>query len=116
MDVDSSGRILVAGLDEGSASLTTSNAQYPGAKYSAEGYLARISADGKTLQYSSYLRLDCSSAGDSMFVRAGPGDTAYIASTDSGPTANGFLLLRNGNLRVKWLVTLSPRFALSSPA
>ncbi|MEO8659175.1 MAG: hypothetical protein ABI693_11935 [Bryobacteraceae bacterium] len=80
MDVDSSGRILLAGVGN-SREMTTSDAQYGSPQYLEDAYLARISKDGKELQYSTFLNLDCSQSNATLFMRAGPGDTVYIATS-----------------------------------
>src|SRR5258708_2862165 len=54
MDVDSSGRILLAGAARGSPVLARSQAQYPTTKYSPDGFLARISADRKPPETPTY--------------------------------------------------------------
>ena len=77
MDLDTSGNILLAGISGGSPTLATPGAQYTSAQYAVDGFLAQISADGQTLEYATYLDSDFSNA--SIYMRAGPGGTAYLA-------------------------------------
>jgi hypothetical protein len=86
-DVDRQGRILLTGVTEGSPTLATSNAQHPAASYVVDGFLARISADGKTLDYATYLDLNLTSG--SIFIQAGPADTAYLGLACTGCYAPG---------------------------
>ena len=85
MDLDASGRILLAGASQGSATLTTPDAQYPVATQLYEGFLARISADGKTLEHSTFLSIETYYSEAPIFMRAGPAETAYIAAACSAP-------------------------------
>jgi hypothetical protein len=82
MDLDSSGRILLAGSAYGSPLLTTANAEHPAPKYQSDNFLARISSDGKNVDYATYLNIDPNRG--STWLKAGPSETAYIAvSCDS---------------------------------
>jgi hypothetical protein len=77
MDLDSSGRILLAGGAYGSPLLTTANAEHATPNYQTGIFLARISADGRTVEYATYLDVDPNSS--STWLKAGPSETAYMA-------------------------------------
>jgi hypothetical protein len=78
MDVDASGRILLAGTSANPLGLAAAATEYPEPDGQSGEFLARISADGHTLEYFTYLR----AAGRLVAMKAGPGDTVYMARTD----------------------------------
>ena len=75
MDLDSAGRILLAGMADRATGIATPDAQYPTSPFGGAPFLARISADGKTLEYSTYLSFIFQTT---VLMRAGPGETAYV--------------------------------------
>jgi hypothetical protein len=82
-DVDQNGRVLIAGTLFAGGNITTPNAQYPSPPImppnSYPDFLARISADGQQLDYSTYLYLTQNAPTPSL--AAGPGDEVYLAFT-----------------------------------
>jgi hypothetical protein len=87
-DVDPSGRILLVGLSESASGIATPDAQYPFPRPLSGGdfFLARISADGRSLEYSTFLNMGDNSSAGPMFVRSGTGsgETAFLAVADYG--------------------------------
>ena len=75
MDVDTSGRILLAGTSSNLLGLSAAATQYPAPDLQEGEFLARVSADGHTLEYFTYLR----APGALAAMKAGPGDTVYLA-------------------------------------
>ena len=86
VDIDASGRILLAGLSEAQSGLGTPDAQYPFPRplSAADYFLARVSADGRTLEYGTFLNMGYNSSAGPIFVRAGAGDAAFLALDDYG--------------------------------
>jgi hypothetical protein len=86
VDIDASGRILLAGLSEAQSGLGTPDAQYPFPRplSAADYFLARVSADGRTLEYATFLNMGYNSSAGPLFVRAGAGDAAFLALDDYG--------------------------------
>jgi hypothetical protein len=86
VDIDSSGRILLVGVTEAKSGLGTPDAQYPfpPSLSPADYFLARVSADGKTLEYATFLNMGYNSSAGPIFVRAGAGDAAFLALDDYG--------------------------------
>ncbi|HTR39905.1 MAG TPA: hypothetical protein VMH80_28730 [Bryobacteraceae bacterium] len=84
VDIDSVGRILLVGLSESESGLSTSDAEYPLPRSTVDYFLARISEDGRTLEYATFLNMGSNSSGGPMRVRAGTGDFAYLSVNDYG--------------------------------
>ncbi len=84
-DVDQNGRILIDGVAFSlGGPIVTSNAQYPTppqfSNPNLEPYfLARISADGQQLDYSTYLNIGDNPGPDVVALAAGNGDQVYLA-------------------------------------
>lgn len=74
-DVDESERVLIAGFSD-AYTLPTSGAEISISTGSTDAFLARVSADGKQLQYATYLRLSCATS--FVGIRHGAADTAFL--------------------------------------
>ena len=118
LDVDSEGRILLVGTTYAADVPVTSDALYPTPKFPGEVFLMRISADGRRLDYSTYLPALSRDAK----VRAAAGGRIYVAGrTDGAPavapgfqTSGGFaglLLLNPAARRIEAMTNLGPDFS-----
>jgi hypothetical protein len=87
-DIDQNGRILIDGSAFTTGPITTPNAQYPeppqflGTYNLGQYFLARVSADGQKLDYSTYVNAGAN--GSISSLAAGNGDQVYLVLGCSG--------------------------------